>query len=200
MKLPRPNPSKDAPTSQSSRNLFIDCQTEPRSVVVNLLHFGRSMIRVHHSSQKTAMGLTRRGNKTRSTEGSAMCAPMSGVADLCPHIIGNLKSTSTVTAFIRGGGLLRRSARTLLDPAPSEKIRSVTSPKGLFQSFFLTIGLIAVCGCGGRAEHKNVCPIDGQPPEWSKPIDAKSCEYFHFSTIERQTHSWTAPCEKNTLL
>src|SRR5580700_1482788 len=79
-----------------------------------------------------------------------------------------------------------------------DKICDLTAPH-LFQRIALILGLFAVCGCGGKAEHKNVCPIDGQLPEWSKPIDAKNCEYSHFSSIERQTHSWKAPCEQNTL-
>lgn len=59
----------------------------------------------------------------------------------------------------------------------------------------LLLSLIIAVGCGKETEHKNVCPIDGQPPEWSRQIDAKNCEYFHFNPIERQTHSWTASCD-----
>jgi len=44
--------------------------------------------------------------------------------------------------------------------------------------------IVAVGGCAGKTERKNVCPIDGQAPEWSKQIDARNCEYFHFSAIE----------------
>jgi len=59
----------------------------------------------------------------------------------------------------------------------------------------LLLSLIVAGGCEKEMEHKNVCPIDGQPPEWSRQIDAKTCEYFHFNAIERQTHSWTESCE-----
>jgi hypothetical protein len=77
-------------------------------------------------------------------------------------------------------------------------MRAVTNSVRLFQRLALILCFIAACGCGGKVERKNVCPIDGQPPEWSKPVDARNCEYFHFSSIERHTHSWTAPCEQNT--
>src|SRR4029077_1073700 len=80
-----------------------------------------------------------------------------------------------------------------------EKMLGVTTSMACFRGFAMTFILVAVYGCGGEAEHKNVCPIDGAPPEWSKPMSDNNCEYFHFSSIERHTHSWTAPCEKATL-
>lgn len=63
----------------------------------------------------------------------------------------------------------------------------------------LFLCLIFAGGCEKETGHKNVCPIDGHPPEWSKQVDAKTCEYFHFNPIERQTHSWTASCEESKL-
>jgi hypothetical protein len=55
--------------------------------------------------------------------------------------------------------------------------------------------LIAVIlmGCS-EAGHKNVCPIDGQPPQWSGPRNGHSCEYFHYSIVEKKTHSWWTDC------
>lgn len=41
----------------------------------------------------------------------------------------------------------------------------------------------------------DVCPLDGQTAEWSTPQDADTCDYGHFSTIEKTTHTWSAPCE-----
>jgi hypothetical protein len=82
-----------------------------------------------------------------------------------------------------------------LSVRPCSKIRAVTNLKNLVLLLALLLSLIV--GCEKETEHKNVCPIDGQPPEWSRQIDAKTCEYFHFNPIERQTHSWTAPCERS---
>ena len=79
---------------------------------------------------------------------------------------------------------------------PSAKIPAVTIPKNLLVFLALLLSLVATGGCEGQGEHKNVCPIDGQPPEWSKQRDPQTCEYFHWSYTERQTHSWTAPCEQ----
>jgi hypothetical protein len=39
------------------------------------------------------------------------------------------------------------------------------------------------------AGYKNVCPIDEQPPEWSGERKGRSCEYFHYSVVEKKTHS-----------
>jgi hypothetical protein len=81
--------------------------------------------------------------------------------------------------------------------SPPDRKRAVTSPKHLFLLLALLLSLMGAGGCEKKSEHKNVCPIEGQPPEWSRQIDAQTCEYFHFSPIERQTHSWTAPCEQS---
>jgi hypothetical protein len=69
----------------------------------------------------------------------------------------------------------------------------------ILKNLVLLLALLLSWGVGGcekETKHKNVCPIDGQAPEWSRPIDAQTCEYFHFSPIERKTHSWTGPCEQ----
>jgi hypothetical protein len=52
---------------------------------------------------------------------------------------------------------------------------------------------VILLGCS-QAAHKNVCPIDGQPPQWSGARDGQSCEYFHYSNIEKKTHSWWSAC------
>jgi len=53
---------------------------------------------------------------------------------------------------------------------------------------------LVIAGCDRR---KNVCPIDGQPPQWSGRRNGQSCEYFHYSNMERKTHSWWAECGKD---
>lgn len=40
----------------------------------------------------------------------------------------------------------------------------------------------------------NICPIDGQVAEWSKRQGRRDCEYGHFSTVEKTTHTWLAAC------
>ena len=52
--------------------------------------------------------------------------------------------------------------------------------------------VVILLGC--EANHKNVCPIDGQPPEWSGQQRGNSCEYFHYSIVEKKMHSWWADC------
>ena len=85
----------------------------------------------------------------------------------------------------------------LLRLLPRGKICGVNIRRNLLFLLPLLLSLIAAGGCEKNTEHKNVCPIDGQAPEWSKQIDAQTCEYFHFSPIERRAHSWTAPCEQS---
>jgi hypothetical protein len=40
----------------------------------------------------------------------------------------------------------------------------------------------------------NICPIDGQLAQWSKRQSQRDCEYSHFSTLEKTTHTWLAAC------
>ena len=49
----------------------------------------------------------------------------------------------------------------------------------------------------GFNSHKNICPIDGQPPQWVGQRKGQSCEYFHDNDIERQTYSWWAECARH---
>jgi hypothetical protein len=57
----------------------------------------------------------------------------------------------------------------------------------------LLLSLLATA-CSKRSP--SACPIDGLPAQVTKRLDYKSCEYSHFSAIERQNHSWVADCEK----
>ena len=45
-----------------------------------------------------------------------------------------------------------------------------------------------------RQSRPNVCPIDGRAAEWTKPRDGVTCEYGHFSEMERTAHTWSARC------
>ena len=50
----------------------------------------------------------------------------------------------------------------------------------------LLLVFLAITACD---RPKNVCPIDGQPPRGVVRRSGQSCEYFHYSDIERKTHS-----------
>jgi hypothetical protein len=49
--------------------------------------------------------------------------------------------------------------------------------KNLLVFLALVLSLVATEGCERQGEHKNVCPIDGQPSEWSKQRDPQTCEH-----------------------
>lgn len=58
------------------------------------------------------------------------------------------------------------------------------------------ITLIAIALSGCSKEHAvTTCPIDEQPPQWRGQRNGKSCEFFHYSDVERRPHSWWADCE-----
>jgi hypothetical protein len=59
----------------------------------------------------------------------------------------------------------------------------------------LCLIVMAAVACRGTNPLKNVCPIDGSPPEWTGRRNGNSCEYFHYNATEKQTHSWWAACE-----
>ncbi|MGA8618665.1 MAG: hypothetical protein WB660_09155 [Candidatus Sulfotelmatobacter sp.] len=59
----------------------------------------------------------------------------------------------------------------------------------------LALNLLSITACARGGRQQNVCPIDGQPPQWSGPRKRNSCEYFHYSIIEKKTHDWWAACE-----
>jgi hypothetical protein len=78
------------------------------------------------------------------------------------------------------------------------EVPEMTIPRILFsikKAAPATFALILLA-CSGKASHKNVCPIDGQPPEWSGQRKGDWCEYSHYSIIEKKTHSWWADCRK----
>ena len=59
--------------------------------------------------------------------------------------------------------------------------------------FFL---FLAATGCSHQAAGNTVCPIDGQPSQWSRAENEHRCEYSHYSLVERKTHSWLAECQE----
>jgi len=52
-----------------------------------------------------------------------------------------------------------------------------------------------LAGCSEKATQKNTGPIDGQPPQWAGAKNGRSCEYSHYSLVEKKTHSWWADCQ-----
>jgi hypothetical protein len=65
----------------------------------------------------------------------------------------------------------------------------------VFLVVFLFAGMLLFLYPGPhRSFIPNVCPIDGQVAEWSKRQGQRDCEYGHFSTIEKQPHTWVAAC------
>jgi hypothetical protein len=58
----------------------------------------------------------------------------------------------------------------------------------------VTLIVIALSGCS-KEHARTACPIDGQPPQWRGQRSGNSCEFFHYSDVERKTHSWWADCE-----
>jgi hypothetical protein len=62
---------------------------------------------------------------------------------------------------------------------------------------FATIGILIAVVLLGCSEERagTTCPIDGQPPQWRGQRSGNSCEFFHYSDVERKTHSWWAGCE-----
>jgi hypothetical protein len=47
---------------------------------------------------------------------------------------------------------------------------------------------------GHQSKRPNICPIDGRQAEWTKPQNETTCDYGHFSEMEKKPHTWTAPC------
>jgi hypothetical protein len=71
-------------------------------------------------------------------------------------------------------------------------IKAAKAAKGLL----LVLICLFTAGCT-KETSKNVCPIDGQPPQWTGARHGDTCEYGHYSIIEKSTHSWWAPCIPN---
>jgi hypothetical protein len=54
--------------------------------------------------------------------------------------------------------------------------------------------LLTIAGCTKSQHPETVCPIDAQPAQWTGARNGNSCEYSHYSIVERKTHSWWAAC------
>jgi hypothetical protein len=57
----------------------------------------------------------------------------------------------------------------------------------------LLVLILPIGGCA-RRRSRNLIPIEGQPLQWAERRNGHACEYFHYSIIERRTHSWMADC------
>ena len=56
------------------------------------------------------------------------------------------------------------------------------------------LSFLTISACGNK--RPSSCPIDGSPAQATRRLDEKSCEYTHFSIVERNAHKWVADCEK----
>jgi hypothetical protein len=59
----------------------------------------------------------------------------------------------------------------------------------------LVLIILVIVACAKGHHRQNACPIDGQPPQWSGRRNGNLCEYFHYSAVEKTTHSWWADCD-----
>jgi hypothetical protein len=39
------------------------------------------------------------------------------------------------------------------------------------------------------------CPIDGKQAQWTKRRSDTSCDYGHFSNVEKTAHTWSGTCQ-----
>lgn len=58
----------------------------------------------------------------------------------------------------------------------------------------LVIGLLILVAVRLVPQRPDRCPIDGQVAEWTKRSGENSCDYGHFSAMERTMHTWSAAC------
>jgi hypothetical protein len=76
--------------------------------------------------------------------------------------------------------------------------KSKSKPPTIFYALvvvFLFVGMLLILyPRPPRPIIPNICPIDGQVAEWSKRQGQRDCEYGHFSTTEKTTHTWLARC------
>ena len=56
------------------------------------------------------------------------------------------------------------------------------------------VGLLLLIAVRLAPQRPDRCPIDGQVAEWTKRTGANSCDYGHFSAMERTIHKWSAAC------
>jgi|SRR5882724_9434083 len=91
--------------------------------------------------------------------------------------------------------LISSRSRVFTDAETKDEKKSQIQTANRALHLSLVLIFLIIAGCDSR---KNVCPIDGQPPEglWRKK--GQSCEYFHYSVIEKKTHSWWAECTQES--
>lgn len=75
-------------------------------------------------------------------------------------------------------------------------MKALFTPDRIVKIAILGIGaVLLLIGLFHRPRQRlpNVCPIDGHVAEWTKRT-GDSCEYGHFSFVEKTTHTWSGPC------
>jgi hypothetical protein len=58
----------------------------------------------------------------------------------------------------------------------------------------LVVGLLILVAVRRVPQSPDRCPIDGHVADWTKRSGENSCDYGHFSGMERTTHTWSAAC------
>jgi hypothetical protein len=66
---------------------------------------------------------------------------------------------------------------------------------GKIRWVFIALLASTVSACSSVDHSRTTCPIDGQPPQWRGKRNGNSCEFFHYSDVERKAHSWWGNCE-----
>jgi len=71
-------------------------------------------------------------------------------------------------------------------------MKAVFTPDRTTKIIIFGIGaavLLIVLVRSHQSRRPNACPIDGRQAEWTNPRNGTTCEYRHFSEVERTTHS-----------
>jgi hypothetical protein len=92
--------------------------------------------------------------------------------------------------------MLQQSSKAAYDGYNLTTDARFTTPHGRvkaqMESTALRLALVLIflitAGCNSG---KNVCPIDGQPPEGLWRRNGQSCEYFHYTVVEKKSD---CPC------
>jgi hypothetical protein len=98
---------------------------------------------------------------------------------------------------------LKKASRTWHAPITASTIpirmpKSKSKPPTIFYALLVVFSFVGILLIlfprRPRPIIPNICPIDGQVAERSKRQGQRDCEYSHFSTVEKTTHTWQAAC------